>query len=192
MGYHGAGTDQRAFSNGHPGENHRAAPDRGTAFHPRGNDVPILFGLQTTIGGRPWVKIVDEHHSVSHEHVILDRDSFADESVRGNLAPASNECLFLNLDEGSNLGVIPQRAAVEIHQVRLENPDSLSQNNVGGNWHKDYCIRRCLFNGKDGIDVLVTTMSDGMTVRAERQALCRAETPAPLFRHPVHLIAETM
>lgn len=56
--------------------------------------------------------------------------------------PPSDECVSLNLDDGSNLGVVPKRAAVEIHQFRLENLDSLTQDNIGRNWHEDYCIRR--------------------------------------------------
>jgi hypothetical protein len=41
-----------------------------------------------------------------YAHGIVDGDAFAGESVRRNFALASNECGFLNFDEGSDFGIV--------------------------------------------------------------------------------------
>jgi hypothetical protein len=79
---------------------------------------------------------------VADEDIILNRHPFANEGMRRNLASAPYECILLNFDESSDYGVVVHRAAIKIHQVRLEDLDSVTQNNVGGNRHEDYSLQR--------------------------------------------------
>lgn len=136
-----SGTNHRALADRYAAKNDRAAADRGASLHPRRNNLPICFGLQSAVGGRSRVKIVGEHDSVPNENIIFDRYTFTDERVRGNLAAAPDEGVFLNLDECSDFCVVAKRAAVEIDQIGLEDLDSATQNNVGRNWHEDDYIR---------------------------------------------------
>jgi hypothetical protein len=57
---------------------------------------------------------------MAHKHIILYSDSLANECVRRDFASASHECVFLNLDEGSDLGFVSHCTAVEVDQIRLE------------------------------------------------------------------------
>ena len=58
------------------------------------------------------------------EDIILDRDAFADECVRRDLAtPPSNNGVFLYLDERSHLGFVADTATIEVDQIWLEDPD---------------------------------------------------------------------
>ena len=42
------------------------------------------------VGRRPGVEVVDEHHAVPHEDLVLDRHAFADEGVALDLAPGAD------------------------------------------------------------------------------------------------------
>ena len=52
--------------------------------------------------------------------LILNGDTFTNEAVRRNLAAGPDGGVLLNLDEGSNLGVVPYRATVEVDEIGLE------------------------------------------------------------------------
>jgi hypothetical protein len=144
---HRSSTNQGAFADRYAPKNDRTAADRSTSLHASRYNVPIFFGLQSPVGRRLRVEIVDEHDAVSNENVILNRHPFADERVRRNLAPASDEGVLLNLNERSDFGVVAERAAVEIDQIWLEDLDSTTQDNVGRNWHEENCIRVSATNG---------------------------------------------
>ena len=45
-------------------------------------------------GRGPRIRVVDEHHAVADEHVVLDRHPFADEGVARNLAAAADAAFF--------------------------------------------------------------------------------------------------
>src|SRR5437763_192002 len=76
------------------------------------------IGLQLTVDGRPGIGVVDEHHAVPDEDVVLDRHALADERVAGDLAVLSDPGVLLNLDEGADLRVVPHFAAVEVDEFR--------------------------------------------------------------------------
>src|SRR5207249_516216 len=50
--------------------------------------------------------------------VVLDRDPFADKRVARDLTVSPDACLLLNLDEGTDLGVVTHVASVEIDEAR--------------------------------------------------------------------------
>jgi hypothetical protein len=54
------------------------------------------------------------------EDIILDRDAFADECVRRDLATASSNGVFLHLDEPSHLGFVADSATIEVDQMWLK------------------------------------------------------------------------
>src|SRR5436190_2474053 len=127
-GHHAPGPDERVLADGHVGEDGRGRTDGDTALHERGLDLPVLFGLQLTVDGRPGIGVVDEHHAVPDEDVVLDRHALADERVAGDLAVLSDPGVLLNLDEGADLRVVPDFAAVEIDELR--ELDALTQLHV--------------------------------------------------------------
>ena len=139
---HRSRTNQSAFSNRHSSGNDFPASNRCSAHHASRDDSPILFRLQSPVGRGARIQIVDEHHAVPNEDVVFDVHSFADKTVRGDLAAASNEDVFLDLDEGADFGLVTQRASVEVHQIWLEDSYILPKNNVGGNSHESYRVRR--------------------------------------------------
>ena len=79
--------------------------------------MPIGVGLQLSIRvGCSRIAVIDEGDAVPNENAFLQRDAFADESVAGNLATGPNFSSLLNLYERTNLGLIPDLAAVKIYK----------------------------------------------------------------------------
>jgi hypothetical protein len=66
--------------------------------------------------------VVDEHHAVADEDLIVDGDAFADERVALDLAVFADKGIFLYLDKGADPGTVVDPAAVKI--------DEFVQNNV--------------------------------------------------------------
>ena len=113
-------------------------PARMVALEP--TDAPFRMNVGTTFQSasvcrapagrrRPRVHIVDKRHVMADEDVVLDRHAFADEGVGGDLAVPADEGALLDLDEGPDLGIVADRAAVEVDEG--ENLDVLAQLDVG-------------------------------------------------------------
>ena len=79
--------------------------------------------------------IVDEHHTMADEHIVLDRDALADEAVRRNLAPAPNLSVLLNLHEGADLRVVTDATPIEVDEFRMMNHHPFAEDNAGCNRH---------------------------------------------------------
>jgi hypothetical protein len=141
VSYDGSGTDQSAFSDGYACENYGSAPDRCAALHSSGHHLPIRFGLQPAILSCARIQVVDEHDSVADKYIVFDGDPFTNKSVGRNLAALADSRVFLDLDEGPDLGLVAYLAAVEIDQIRLEDGYSVAQDNVGRDWHEDRFVR---------------------------------------------------
>ena len=77
--------------------------------------------------GRAGFGIIDEDHPMADKNLLFDGDTFTNEGVRRDLASGSDGCVFLNLDEGPDLRLITNRAAVKIHQTGVEDPDVLAE-----------------------------------------------------------------
>src|SRR4051812_48520116 len=73
--------------------------------------------------------IVDEHHAVAHEALVLDRHALADEAVARDLAALTDRRPTLDLDERADLGAVPDRTAVRVDEA--EDPDALSKADIG-------------------------------------------------------------
>ena len=67
-------------------------------------------------GGGPRVLVVDEHHAVADEDLVLDGHAFADEGVAGDLDPAADAGAFLDFDEGADLALVTDLAAIEVDE----------------------------------------------------------------------------
>jgi hypothetical protein len=61
--------------------------------------------------------IVDEDDTMANEDFILNRDTFADETVTGDLTLTADEGPLLDFDEGANPGFIANFAAVKVYEV---------------------------------------------------------------------------
>jgi hypothetical protein len=199
VSYYSSGADQRAFSDGYTSENDRSAADRCAPLYPRRHNLPVRLGLEPAVLGSPWVQIVDEHHSVADEYVIFNGDPFANESVRRNLAPVPHNCVFLNLDEGPDLGLVAHPAAIKVDQIRLEDLYSVAQDNIGRNWHEDRCVRFFLRKevpdaaairriSKNGANRTIQQNCAGINYRGKDAAwLARSPPPGAVWRNrPLH------
>ena len=79
--------------------------------------MPVGFGLQTpalACGAR--ILVVDERNIVADENFIFDRYTFANKRMARNLDGAADPGILLNLHERADLGIIANRAAVEIYK----------------------------------------------------------------------------
>ena len=81
---------------------------------------------------------------MSDENIVFDGDTFANEGMRRNLTPTSNDGVLLNLDKGSDFGIVAYRATVQVDQFRLEDLYAEAQDNVVRNWHDCHSIRYSL------------------------------------------------
>src|SRR3984957_18997517 len=73
--------------------------------------------------------IVDEHHAVSDENFVFDRDAGTNERVTRNFAALADMRIALHLDERADLRCVSDAASVKIY----ERPElyALAQNHVG-------------------------------------------------------------
>ena len=79
---HCTGADHRVFADRDAAENRGAAADGRAAADCVGTTVQSAFVLQPSIRGGAGPPVIDEHHAVADEHVVLDRHPFTDERVR--------------------------------------------------------------------------------------------------------------
>ena len=101
----------------------------------RAHDRPVSLGLQPAVDGRAWTRVVDEYDAVPDEYIILDRDSFADERVRRDLAPLTDDRPFLDFDEGADLGRRANLAAVQVDEIGMKDDDAFTEDDAGRNRH---------------------------------------------------------
>jgi hypothetical protein len=62
-----------------------------------------------------------------HEHFVLDRNAFANEAVRLNLAARADHGPGLDFHEGADGSLVSNTAAVEIYEIRMRDPYALSE-----------------------------------------------------------------
>ena len=60
--------------------------------------------------------------------MVFYRDAFADERVARNLAAPPDSRVLLNLDEGADLGLVPDPTPIEIDE--LPEPDVLAERDI--------------------------------------------------------------
>src|SRR6185369_326214 len=83
------------------------------------------------------IRVVREHHAMADEDVVLDRDAFTHERVRRNLAAAPDRGAFLDFDESADLRAGADVAAVETHEIAVEDDDPLFEDHAVGNGHSE-------------------------------------------------------
>jgi len=109
--------DEGAATDRHPAQDGAARADGGAALHERGFADPVLIcGHGADSGGGSRAPVVDERHVVPDEHFVLDGDAFANEAVAGDLAAPADAGSFLYFDEGADLGLVADRAAVKVSE----------------------------------------------------------------------------
>ena len=128
--YHGPHTDR------YPSKQCRIASDGSTAQNGCRDYFPVRVVLHLSgSSGRSRKPIVGEHHTMTDEHIILDKNPFTYERVRGDLAPATNDSVSLNLDEGSDPYVGSNLASVHIHQFWEIDSYVGSEGHIVRYWH---------------------------------------------------------
>jgi hypothetical protein len=58
------------------------------------------------------------------ETLVLNLHAFANKTVRRDFATRSHDHVLLNLDKRADLSLVADRTAVQIHQIRLKDPDA--------------------------------------------------------------------
>ena len=113
-----------------------AGADRRALLHDRVLDLPIAGGLQLSgRGRRSRIGVVDEHHAVADEDVILDRHALADEGVARDLAPPANA----GMPSGSRRtrqSWFRHRSRSRTRLMNLRELDVLPELDVGRNAHE--------------------------------------------------------
>ena len=123
FGDYTAGTHNRVFADGNVGQDGAPGADRRTFFYESVFDFPVGFGLQgAVIRRRPWKGVIDKSHIVTDKNIVFDDDSFTDERMARNLAPASHGRIFLDLDERTDLGFIADFATIQIDELESFTP----------------------------------------------------------------------
>src|SRR5688572_1835811 len=113
------GTDDRALADRHVAKHGGARSDRGALFDYGVFHFPVGGGLQLARSrGGPRVRVVDEHHAMADEDLILDGHAFTDERMARDLAAAADAGVFLDFDEGADFGFVADVAAVEVDELR--------------------------------------------------------------------------
>ena len=79
-------------------------------------EFPVALGSQPSLGGGTWGFVVDEHHAVADEDLVLDLDARADERVALDLAVGADRGALLDLHERPDAGVVTDLAAVEVRE----------------------------------------------------------------------------
>ena len=120
-------TRHRALTNCDTAQNHRAASNRSSSFHAAGDDPPVGVGLQPPINGGAGIAVVREENAMPDKHFLCNGDSFADECVGGNFAPGTHDGVLLDLHEGGDLGLVPNRAPVQIDELGMADHDISTQ-----------------------------------------------------------------
>src|SRR5579883_3084140 len=115
-GHDGTGAHQGPFADRHAAEDHRPAADRRPTADPRRDHPPVRLRLEPPVGGRVGVEVVDEHHAVPYEDLVLDRYTLADEGVALDLAPRPDRGVLLDLDEGPDPALVADLATVEVNE----------------------------------------------------------------------------
>src|SRR5207237_6368675 len=75
-------------------------------------------------------QVVDEHDAVAHEDAVANRHARADERVARNLAVPADDRARLDLDERADLRVVADRAAIQVHELRLRDGDAVAKDHV--------------------------------------------------------------
>jgi hypothetical protein len=131
-GHHRPGANDRIFSDSDSAQDRGPAANTRTSFHDRGDCFPIIIGLQKAfVGSSARNFIVDEDDTMANEDFILNRDTFADETVTRDLTLTADAGPLLNFDEGANPAFIANFAAVKVYEVMDD--DVATQFDVGRN-----------------------------------------------------------
>src|SRR5262249_32052257 len=110
--------DDRLLTDGDAAQDRRAGADRRAPPHEWRLAPPVGGGLQRPrLGRRARIPVVDEDHAVPDEDLVLERHALADEAVARDLAAPANDRVLLDLDEGPDLRLVPDAAAVEVDEV---------------------------------------------------------------------------
>src|SRR5438309_830497 len=96
--------DHSSLAHGDSTENDGPASDGRSRPNQGGFEFPVGVGLEFAFCGYCSGKtIVDEHHSMTDKHSVLNGYPFANERVRRNLAARTHLCAFLDLYESTDL-----------------------------------------------------------------------------------------
>src|SRR3954447_4016341 len=114
-GHHRTCSDDRALPDSDAAHDHCPRSERRATLDHRALERPVVLGLEAAVGvRRARTAVVDEHHAVPDEDLVLDVDAAADERMTLDLATCPDRCVALDLDERPDAGAVADPAAVEV------------------------------------------------------------------------------
>jgi hypothetical protein len=129
--HNGTSANQGELANSNAAHNGGIAADGYLVFHYGSHQLPVFFCLQlAAFADGPWVLVVDKHHAVPDEYAITYVDALADEGVTGDLAPGADGHALLYLNKCTNSAFGFYDAAIQIHQVRVENLHAFAEDYI--------------------------------------------------------------
>src|ERR1700720_1884167 len=115
--YDASGADDCLLSNHDIAKQSHSRTNRSAFLHYGPLYLPILFGLQPTLGRScTRVRIINESYAVADEHVVFDRDALANEAMAGDLAVLSDSRVLLNLNKSPDFRVVTDFATIKIDE----------------------------------------------------------------------------
>ena len=93
---------------------------------------PVIAVFQRAFGVRACrIDVIGEHHAMPDENFVLQRDTFANETMRGNLAARTDLATRLNFYKGADPAILTDPASINVYEVGMGNrnvaPDSAVQ-----------------------------------------------------------------
>src|SRR5215470_7951346 len=83
-----------------------------------GNNVPVGFGLQVTVGCcRTRITVINKDDMMPYKNLVLDGDTFTDKRMARYLAVAPYPGPFLDFDKCPNLRIVTNLTPIEVHKV---------------------------------------------------------------------------
>jgi hypothetical protein len=117
FGDQAAGADDRILPDSHIAQNSDTRADGCSLSHNCRFDLPVCLCLEPAACiDRTRVFVIDEDYAMTDEYVILDGDTLADKGMALYLAVLSDMRILLDLDKGSDLCIVADRAAVKIDE----------------------------------------------------------------------------
>jgi hypothetical protein len=81
-------------------------------------DFPVGLGLQIPVSRScPRIAVVDEHHAVADEDVVLNHDALTNKRMTRDLAPLANGCVLRDFNEGADLRFIADFTSVKVDEL---------------------------------------------------------------------------
>jgi hypothetical protein len=118
LGNYTTGSHNRIFANCDATEDGRTGTDGYALLDYSPLDFPVGLGLQIPVGaGCPRIAIVDKHHAMADEDVVLNRYALAYKGVARDLAALAHRGVLLDFDKGADLRFVAYFTSIKVDEL---------------------------------------------------------------------------